>query len=62
MKKKFSKFLLLIILTIAMTTSLNVKAATSKTVNSEAELKEALKRKRNRGWNGKNVFRKPYWR
>ena len=42
MKKKFSKFLLLIILTIAMTTSLNVKAATSKTVNSEAELKEAL--------------------
>lgn len=42
MKKNFSKFLLLIILTIALIPALNVNAATSKTVNNEAELKEAL--------------------
>lgn len=42
MKKNFSKFLLLIILTISLIPALNVNAATSKTVNNEAELKEAL--------------------
>lgn len=41
MKKHFSK-LLLIILTIALIPTLNANAATSKTVNSQAELKEAL--------------------
>ena len=42
MKKNFSKFLLLTILTLALIPTLNVNAATSKTVNNEAELKEAL--------------------
>ena len=40
--KKFSKILLLFVLTITLCTTLNVKAATSKTVNNQAELKEAL--------------------
>ncbi len=42
MKKNFSKFLLLIILTIALIPTLDVDATTSKTVNNQAELKEAL--------------------
>ena len=42
MKKNYSKILLLILLTITVFTTLNVEAATSKTVNNEAELKEAL--------------------
>ena len=40
--KKISKFLLLFILTITLSATLNVNAATSKTVNNQAELKEAL--------------------
>lgn len=40
--KKVSKILLLFVLTITLGTTLSVKAATSKTVNSEVELKEAL--------------------
>ena len=40
--KKISKFLLLFVLTITLCTTLNVKAATSKTVNNQAELKDAL--------------------
>lgn len=40
--KKVSKILLLFVLTITLDTTLSVKAATSKTVNSEVELKEAL--------------------
>ena len=40
--KKISKILLLFVLTITLSTTLNVKAATSKTVNNQAELKEAL--------------------
>ena len=40
--KKFSKILLLFVLTITLCTTLNVKATTSKTVNNQAELKEAL--------------------
>lgn len=40
--KKVSKILLLFVLTITLGNTLSVKAATSKTVNSEVELKEAL--------------------
>ena len=40
--KKVSKILLLFVLTITLGTTLSVKAVTSKTVNSEVELKEAL--------------------
>ena len=40
--KKISKILLLFVLTITLSTTINVNAATSKTVNSQAELKEAL--------------------
>ena len=40
--KKISKILLLFVLTITLSTTLNVNAATSKTVNNGAELKEAL--------------------
>ena len=40
--KKISKFLLLFVLTITLCSVINVNAATSKTVNNEAELKEAL--------------------
>ena len=40
--KKISKILLLFVLTITLSATLNVNAATSKTVNSQAELKEAL--------------------
>lgn len=40
--KKVSKILLLFVLTITLGNTLSVKATTSKTVNSEAELKEAL--------------------
>lgn len=40
--KKVCKILLLFVLTITLGTTLSVKAATSKTVNSEVELKEAL--------------------
>ena len=40
--KKISKILLLFVLTITLSTTLNVNAATSKTVNNQAELKEAL--------------------
>ena len=40
--KKFSKILLLFVLTVTLCTTLNVKAATSKTVNNQAELKDAL--------------------
>ena len=46
--KKISKFLLLFVLTITLCTTLNVKAATSKTVNNQAELKDAL--------NDSNIF------
>ena len=40
--KKISKILLLFVLTITLSTTLSVNAATSKTVNNQAELKEAL--------------------
>ena len=40
--KKISKILLLFVLTITLSTTINVNAATSKTVNNQAELKEAL--------------------
>ncbi len=40
--KKISKILLLFVLTVTLCTTLNVKAATSKTVNNQAELKDAL--------------------
>lgn len=40
--KKVSKILLLFVLTITLGNTLSVKATTSKTVNSEVELKEAL--------------------
>ena len=40
--KRISKILLLFVLTITLSATLNVNAATSKTVNSQAELKEAL--------------------
>lgn len=42
MKKNLSKFLLLIILTIILAPTINVKAATNKTVNSQKELIDAL--------------------
>ena len=40
--KKISKILLLFVMTITLCSTLNANAATSKTVNNEAELKEAL--------------------
>ena len=40
--KKISKILLLFVLTITLSTTISVNAATSKTVNNQAELKEAL--------------------
>lgn len=40
--KKLKKILLLFVMTITLCSTLNVNAATSKTVNNEAELKEAL--------------------
>lgn len=42
MKKNITKVLLLLILTITLSTTLNVNAASSKTINNQAELKEAL--------------------
>lgn len=42
MKKNFNKLLLLLILTVTIFPALNVKAETSKTVNSQEELKDAL--------------------
>ena len=40
--KKLKKILLLFVMTITLCSTLNANAATSKTVNNEAELKEAL--------------------
>ena len=42
MKKKIAKLLFALILTITLSITFSVNAATSKTVNNQSELKEAL--------------------